>query len=151
MNQRFDAFVTGITVCYKFIQRIKAAEVTDLGLKGAHVMCMFYLNQHPEGLTASQLCSLCAEDKAAISRTVSFLKDRSYIFSDGPKNYRTIHRLTEAGRAVADQFDSLSADWVSAGGSGLNEQERRDFYHGLDLIANNLRSRLERDPKYSEI
>ena len=151
MNQRFDAFVTGITVCYKFIQRIKAAEVTDLGLKGAHVMCMFYLKQHPEGLTASQLCSLCAEDKAAISRTVSFLKDRAYIFSDGPKNYRAIHRLTEAGRAVADQFDALIADWVSAGGSGLNDQERRDFYHGLSLIANNLRSRLEQDPKYSEI
>ena len=76
MNQRFDAFVTGITVCYKYIQKIKSLEVTDLGLKGAHVMCMFYLNQHPEGLTASQLCSLCAEDKAAVSRTATAISPK---------------------------------------------------------------------------
>lgn len=150
MNQRFDAFVTGITVCYKFIQRIKSAEVTDMGLKGTHVMTMFYLKLHPEGLTASQICALCAEDKAAVSRTVSFLKNEGYVFSEGPKNYRALLRLTPAGKQLADQFDDLIADWVSAGGSGLTDQERRDFYHGLSLIANNLRSKMERDLKLIE-
>ena len=151
MNQRFDAFVTGITVCYKYIQRIKSAEVTGLGLKGAHVMCMFYLKQHPEGLTASQLCTLCAEDKAAISRTVAFLRGEGYVYSEGPKNYRAVLHLTPAGQAVADQFDGLIADWVSSGGSGLTEQERKDFYRGLSLIANNLRSKMERDLKLNEV
>lgn len=150
MNQRFDAFVTGITVCYKYIQRIKSAEVNDLGLKGAHVMCMFYLKQHPDGLTSSQLCALCAEDKAAVSRTVSFLRSQGYVYSEGPKNYRAVLHLTPAGRAVADQFDELIADWVSAGGQGLSDQERRDFYRSLNLIANNLRSKMERDLKSNE-
>lgn len=151
MIQRFDAFVTGITVCYKYIQRIKSAEVTDMGLKGAHVMCMFHLKQHPEGLTASQLCTLCAEDKAAVSRTVSFLKSEGYVSSEGSKNYRALLRLTEAGRAVASQFDQLISDWVSSGGSGLTDQERTDFYRGLSLIANNLRSKMERDLKLNEV
>ena len=151
MIQRFDAFVTGITVCYKYIQRIKSAEVTDMGLKGAHVMCMFYLKQHPEGLTASQLCALCAEDKAAVSRTVSFLKNEGYVCSEGPKNYRAVLRLTPAGQAVAGQFDDLIADWVTSGGSGLTDQERTDFYRGLSLIANNLRSKMERDLKLNEV
>ena len=151
MIQRFDAFVTGITVCYKYIQRIKSAEVTELGLKGAHVMCMFYLKQHSDGLTASQLCSLCAEDKAAISRTVSFLKDKGYVSSEGVKNYRSLLRLTAAGKALADQFDNLIAAWVSSGGSGLSDQERRDFYRSLDLISNNLRSKMERDLILNEV
>lgn len=151
MNQRFDAFVTGITVCYKYIQRIKSAEMGDLGLKGAHVMCMFYLKQHPDGLTSSQLCTLCAEDKAAISRTLSFLKSEGYVDSEGPKNYRAILRLTETGRKIADQFDALIADWVCAGGTGLTDQERRDFYHGLSLISNNLRSKMERDLILNEV
>ena len=151
MIQRFDAFVTGITVCYKYIQRIKSAEVTDMGLKGAHVMCMFHLKQHPEGLTASQLCTLCAEDKAAVSRTVSFLKSEGYVSSEGSKNYRALLRLTEAGRTVASQFDQLISDWVSSGGSGLTDQERTDFYRGLSLIANNLRSEMERDLKLNEV
>jgi hypothetical protein len=73
MIQRFDAFVSGITACYKYIQRIKSMEMTEFGLKGTHVMCLYYLRQNPAGLTASQLCGLCAEDKAAISRTVSEL------------------------------------------------------------------------------
>ena len=33
MIQRFDAFVSGITSCYKYIQRIKAMEMTEFGLK----------------------------------------------------------------------------------------------------------------------
>lgn len=151
MNQRFDAFVTGITVCYKCIQRIKSAEVTELGLKGAHVMCMFYLNQHPEGLTASQLCALCAEDKAAVSRTVSFLKREGYVCSEGPRNYRVLLRLTPAGQSIAGQFDDFIADWVTSGGNGLTDQERSDFYRALNLISNNLRSKMERDLKLDEV
>ncbi len=151
MIQRFDAFVTGITVCYKYIQRIKSAEVTEMGLKGAHVMCMFYLKQHPEGLTASQLCTLCAEDKAAISRTVSFLKSEGYVSSDGSKNYRALLHLTPAGQVLADQFDGLIADWVTSGGCGLTEQERTDFYRGLRLIADNLRSKMERELNINEV
>ena len=151
MIQRFDAFVTGITVCYKYIQRIKSAEVTEMGLKGAHVMCMFYLKQHPEGLTASQLCTLCAEDKSAVSSTISFLKNEGFVTSEGPKNYRAVLKLTPAGQTVANQFDDLIADWVSSGGSGLTDQERSDFYRGLSLIANNLRSKMERDLKLNEV
>jgi hypothetical protein len=74
MNRRFQSFVTGITVCYKYIQRIKTLEMTEFGLKGAHVMCLFFLHQNPEGLMAAQLCQLCAEDKAAISRTLAVLQ-----------------------------------------------------------------------------
>ena len=48
-------------------------EMTELGLKGTHVMCLFFLHHTPEGLTAAQLCQLCAEDKAAISRTIATL------------------------------------------------------------------------------
>lgn len=54
MIQRFADFLTGITVCYKYIQRIKSAEMTELGLKGTHVACMFYLNHNPGGLTEEE-------------------------------------------------------------------------------------------------
>lgn len=150
MNQRFDDFVTGITVCYKYLQRIKSVAVNEMGLKGSHVMCIFYLKQHPEGLTASQLCALCAEDKAAISRTLSSLREQGFISPAGARNYRTPLTLTEAGRALADRFDSLIAQWVAIGGEGLTEEERRNFYHSLRLIAGNLRSRMEQDPQFNE-
>ena len=143
MIQRFDAFVSGITSCYKLIQRIKSMEMTEFGLKGTHVMCLYYLRQHPAGLTASQLCGLCAEDKAAISRTVSELRSRGYITTLSEKAYRAMLTLTGAGQEVARKFDRLIEGWVSAGGDGLSEEERFDFYKSLATIAGNLRSRMD--------
>ena len=147
MIQRFDAFVSGITICYKFIQRIKSMEMTEFGLKGTHVMCLYYLRQNPTGLTASQLCGLCAEDKAAISRTVTELKSRGYITSLSEKAYRAMLTLTAAGQEIARRFDHLIEGWVTAGGDGLTNEERLDFYKSLATIADNLRSRIEADTK----
>ncbi len=147
MNQRFDAFVSGITACYKYIQRIKAQEMIEFGLKGTHVMCLYYLRQNPAGLTAAQLCGLCAEDKAAISRTVSELRSRGYITSISEKAYRAMLTLTAAGQEVAKKFDRLIEGWVQTGGDGLTSEERSDFYKSLSTIAENLRSRIESEGK----
>ena len=148
MIQRFDAFVSGITSCYKYIQRIKSLEMTEFGLKGTHVMCLYYLRQYPTGLTASQLCGLCAEDKAAISRTVSELKSRGYITTLSQKAYRAMLTLTNAGQEVARKFDRLIEGWVSTGGDGLSDEERSDFYKTLSTITDNLRARIEAETKH---
>ena len=149
MIQRFHAFVSGITSCYKYIQRIKSLEMTEFGLKGTHVMCMYYLRQNPGGLTASQLCGLCAEDKAAISRTVSELKSRGYITTLSEKAYRAMLTLTAAGQEIARKFDQLIESWVAIGGDGLSYEERTDFYRSLSAIAENLRTRIEAETKHN--
>jgi DNA-binding MarR family transcriptional regulator len=144
MNRRFQSFVTGITVCYKYIQRIKTLEMTEFGLKGTHVMCLFFLHQNPEGLTAAQLCQLCAEDKAAISRTLAVLQQEGYMESPG-KRYRATLQLTEKGRQVAHQVDVLIEQWVNAGGDGLSESERATFYRVLEHISGNLRDNIDKN------
>lgn len=138
MLQRFESFVSGVTLCYKYIQRIKAAEMTELGLKGTHVMCLFFLHQYGEGLTAATLCQMCAEDKAAISRTLNALRDRGLIDSKG-NAYRAIWMLTDEGIKIAKRIDGLIAEWVEIGGAGLTEEERASFYQTLGRIAANLR------------
>lgn len=142
MLQRFEAFVTGVTTCYKYIQRIKSAEMTEFGLKGAHVMCMFFLHHNPQGLTAAQLCQLCGEDKAAISRTITTLQSRGYI-EGAEKRYRAQLRLTAEGKEIANEFDRLIEQWVGLGGDGMTEEERATFYRCLELISGNLKDRLE--------
>lgn len=142
MIQRFESFVTGITVCYKYIQRIKAMEMTEFDLKGTHVMCLFFLHRSGS-LTAAQLSQLCAEDKAAISRTLSTLQAKGFIESE-PKKYRAQIRLTESGLQVARQVDGLIEQWVSFGGDGLTEEERAIFYRALERIAGNLRTSIEK-------
>lgn len=142
MKDRFEAFVTGVTVCYKYIQRIKALEMTELGLKGTHVTCLFYLSNHPEGLTAAQLCQLCAEDKASVSRTVADLRSRGYI-APSEKQYRAPLQLTKEGQLAARQMEPLIDRWVLSGGDGLTEEQRDVFYKSLAMIGENLRKEMD--------
>ena len=142
MINRFKAFVGGITNCHKYIQRIKNMEMTEFGLKGTHVMCLFFLHHSDAGLTATQLCQLCAEDKAAISRTISTLKERGLIAS-GDKKYRELLALTEAGENIAILLDSLILQWVGFGGDGITEEDRNTFYRVLEHISDNLRDNVE--------
>ncbi len=134
---RFEAFVTGITTCYKCIQRIKSSEMTEYGLKGTHVMCLFYLQHHPDGLTAATLCRMCGEDKAAISRALAILRERGHIVSQG-RAYRAQWHLTDSGKEIADHVDKQIEQWVGCGGDGLADEERTVFYDVLERIATNL-------------
>lgn len=142
MLQRFESFVTGITVCYKYLQRIKSTEMTEFGLKGIHVMCLFFLSHSEEPLTAAQLCQLCAEDKAAISRALSILTEKG-LLKTGEKKYRAQLQLTEEGIQVALKIDELVLHWVTSGGDGLSDEERSTFYYCLNLISENLRKKLD--------
>ena len=142
MLQEFENFVTGITVCYKFIQRIKTLEMTEFDLRGTHAMCMYFLQRHPEGLTASQLAQMCAEDKGAISRTLAVLQEKGLI-SSGEKKYRTPLYLTEEGKRIADILDDLVVRWVIFGGANVTDEERAVFYKTLGQISHNLGAKLE--------
>ncbi|MGN1020725.1 MAG: MarR family winged helix-turn-helix transcriptional regulator [Aristaeellaceae bacterium] len=148
MLHRFETFVTGITTCYKCIQRIKNMEMTEFGLKGTHVMCLFFLHRNPAGLTAAQLCQLCEEDKAAISRTVSLLQEKGYV-EGADRRYRAALRLTEAGQDIARRIDGLCAQWVELGSTGLPEADREAFYRALELIAGNLQEAVSQGKVFS--
>ncbi len=144
MDNRFESFVNGITVCYKYIQKIKSIEMTEFGLKGTHVMCVFYLHRNPEGLTAAQLSNRCEEDKAAISRTLSELEEKGYIRSvsgDSKKKYRSMITLSPKGEELAEKVEELIEQWVNLGGDGLSESEREAFYYALGIISDNLRTK----------
>ena len=143
MIHRFQDFLTGITVCYKYIQRIKNMEMTEFGLKGIHVSCLFYLHNNPEGLTAAQLCQLCAEDKATISRIIADLRAKGYVLSGAEKNYRAPLKLSAAGQEVAQKMEPVILSWVAVGGDGLTEEQRTAFYDSLKLISSNLHNKLE--------
>ena len=142
MLDRFHSFVAGIAECHRYIQKIKSAEMTEFGLKGTHVMCIFFLNRSADGLTAAQLSQQCGEDKAAISRSLALLQERGYICAED-KKYRALIRLTPAGQELAARVDTLIERWVGLGGDGLSDEERETFYRVLEQIASNLRKRME--------
>lgn len=140
MKERFETFVTAIMQIYRSIQRIKSQEMAAFGLKGTHVMCLFQLQQHPDGLTGGQLAQLCDEDKAAISRSVAELRSCGLVQvpEGSSRRYRVQITLTEQGRAVTQQMDSRIIEAVLNAAQGYSREEREIFYRVLLQIADNL-------------
>lgn len=145
MIERFDIFTTTITQIYKSLQKIKNREMTEVNLKGIHVMCLFRLNRNPDGMTLTALSAACEEDKAAMSRTVSELAGLGYVKTAEGRRYRAPVVLTDSGREVAAKIDDMIISAVNAGGDGLTDEERSVFYKTLTLISNNLKTYLKED------
>ena len=69
MEERFETFTVLINQISRSIHQLKSAEMAEFELRSSHVSCLYYLYQM-KTLTAKELCDICAEDKANISRTV---------------------------------------------------------------------------------
>ena len=141
MENRFEKFSIAVLEMNRCLQRIKDLEMRKFGLRSAHTMCVFYLGQHPEGLTVTQLSEICREDKAAVSRCLSQLAQRELVVSYAPRNlraYRNPYRLTEKGRLLAKQMDERVAEALRWGGRGLTEEQRETFYASAQIILDNL-------------
>ncbi len=142
MKTRFESFTKDITSIYRSVQRIKDIEMSEFGLKGMHVMCLYFLHNSPEGLTSAQLCNKCLEDKAAISRSIAMLKEKGLVLESQngeQKKYRNVIKLTKKGEQVANKESEMIENAVNAGGDGLTDSERENFYSSLSLISSNLK------------
>lgn len=139
MKDRFETFTVLIAKISRNIRRIKNQEMADYDLRSPHISCLYYLYLS-EGLTATELCERCEEDKATISRSIEYLEGNGYLVGrpKAAKRYKSPLLLTEKGREVgkkiADKID-LVFDEVSA---GLTEEERVSFYRVLNMISSGL-------------
>lgn len=143
MAEPFERFVTIISLLHKNIQRMKQIEMQELGLKGPHVMCLFYLSQNPTGLNASQLSQYACVDKAATSRVLAQLSQLELIsYPTQAKKYRTRAVLTAKGIAIAGQINQIISNLVQEVTAGLTQDERDTMYYCLSTISDNIRRKL---------
>ena len=122
MEDLFERFTVSILRLNKLVQRIKIYEIKKFGLKSIHVMCLYYLNCHPEGLTASELVKLTLEDKAAISRALATMREEGYAEYDSATHNADV-RLTPKGKQLAEYIVGRAA----AAFDGLGHRMRKAF------------------------
>lgn len=139
MQERYRLFTTLITNINRSIKRIKTEEMAEFELKSVHLSCLYYL--HKEGsLTAKELCRVCEEDKANISRCVELLEENGYIKPrpKDTKRYKTPLELTEKGHSAAEVIDAKVDRILEEASSGLSDSDRDILYRSLGLISENL-------------
>lgn len=139
MKERFETFTVLIAKINRNIRKIKNQEMAEYDLRSPHISCLYYLYS-TNGLTATELCERCEEDKATISRSLDYLEKNGYIVcrSQSIKRYKSLLALTEkgtsAGKKIADKIDGV-LDEIS---TGLTEEERIAFYRSLSIISDGL-------------
>lgn len=139
MQERFESFTTLTSKISRSIRRLKSEEMSAFGLRGPHVTCLHYLDRFGP-MTAAELCERCAEDKAAISRSVEFLEKSGLLCCEDSekKRYKSVLSLTEKGREICTAISKKIDAAVDAAGEGLSEEDRRAMYRALTLISRNL-------------
>ena len=139
MEDLFVDFTVSILTLNKLVQKIKTYEIEKLGLKPVHVMCGYYLNKNPQGLTAKELVELTLEDKAAISRAVKIMQENGFVQYDSNSRNAVI-KLTDKGKEIASHICKRADEAVSAGSIQFTEEERNFFYKSLGAIVDNLKN-----------
>lgn len=141
MRDRFETFTVLIAKISRNIRKIKNQEMADYNLRSPQISCLYYLYSSG-GLTATDLCERCEEDKATISRSLEYLESNGYLICESKlaKRYKSPLVLTEkgreAGKKIADKIDA-ALDEISI---GLTEEERIAFYRSLSIISSGLES-----------
>ena len=139
MVDRFAKFVAGISCISRCIQKIERDVMVHYGLKGPHAQYLIAMSRYPDGVTATQLSSLCEKDKAAVSRAVSELEKNGLIHRAGEGNsYRAMLTLTVQGKKAADQLIRQAEIAVEQAGLGLTDDARATFYSAFNLIVSDL-------------
>ena len=141
MVERFERFICAISEVSRLWHKIATDEMVQYGLKGAHAIYLVAMYRLKDGVTAAQLCEVCAKDKSDVSRAMSLMEKQGIIMREGVgKNlYRARLTLTEKGKAAAEQVRARAAVAVEMAGKNLTDANRNIFYESLDLITNNLR------------
>lgn len=139
MIHRFEEFTSNISLAYKYIIKIKACEMSEFGLKAANVTCLFFLGKYEDGLNAGELCELCMEDKAGVSKSLAFLKEKGYVEQkDEGKKYRSKYVITQSGKKVYAEIEEKIDRIVKKVGEGIDDEERKVFYRTLSRMVANL-------------
>lgn len=139
MEERFGTFTVLINRISRNIRKIKNFEMAEYNLRSPHISCLYYLYRF-NGLTATDLCERCEEDKATISRSLDYLEKNGYLICEtkSVKRYKSPLILTEkgelVGKKISEKIDRVLED-ISV---GLTEEERMQFYRSLSIISDSL-------------
>ena len=139
MLDHFEMFTVLMSKISYQIKKIKSEEMEKFNLKGAHLSCLYYLFKNKE-LTASELCDICNEDKASITRSVEYLEKEHYLICESKteKRYKSLIHLTQKGEEIAKSICQQIDGIVESASAGLSEADREIMYRALKLINVNL-------------
>ena len=138
---RFEKFALLIDGAQKNIQRFKSYIAQELGVKSVHVLWIYELYIHPDGLTSAELAVRSNIDPSLISRELANLKRRGYITKEttpGKRTYNARITLTDEGNTLAKKIYQVSLNTQHQVSKGVSSNDLHIFYKVLGKLHSNL-------------
>ena len=152
-QERFEEFSSLISGVHGNIQKLKTRYTTQLGLKAVHVLWIYLLRVHPEGMSASELAAAGQSSRSLVSREIDDLFSKGIIFTqdNGDKRrYGWKLMLTDKGRQLADVISAVITDIQNTVSRDIPEEDLITFYRTLRTLADGL-SELNKSNKIQEV
>ena len=137
MQERYSNFTVLMAKITRSIKRIKTEEMEEYNLKGNHLSCIYYLHKL-NSLTLAELCDICKEDKASLSRSVDDLVSKGIVERDDNNTYRNLLTLSVKGSSVGSKISAKIDAVLDAASVGIDEENRTIMYQCLSQISKNL-------------
>lgn len=138
-RDRFLQFSSLLNDAQKSILRIKHKKMEHYGLGSAHVLCICLLEEHPKGLTKTELTKRCGVDKAQITRVISDILEKEYVSVSNPESsYRQKYLLTEKGSSIAAEIRKTILDINMFVSENIPQKDIDIFYATFNTICQNL-------------
>ena len=139
-EERFEFLTNLLAQINRRNLKVKADAMKKFNLKASHVSCIFALYRNKKGLTNKELCEVCVEDKAAISRTLDYLEENKYlVYNKKDRIYKAPITLTKKGREVGEYVTNVINDALEKSGLGVSKEDLAVFYRGLITINENMK------------
>ena len=137
---RFIHFTQMVDTTQKCIKRLELTFAPQFGVKGVHIFWLYELQQHPEGLTATELAHRRMVDRSLISREMDDLKRKGLVEAktEGGKNYNARLVLTTKGRAIARKIENAALSIQNQASADVTEDELMTFYATFEKIRGRL-------------
>lgn len=138
-ESHFELFTLTLSSIIKSIKKLKDTRMSQFGLRSSHVMLLYQLGTHPEGLTPADLAESGSVDKALISRTISDLQEKALVRtmqSEG-KKYKVRLCLTESGKEVAEYISDAVSKIQEQVSGDIPEEDLKIFYRTLFTLQEN--------------
>ena len=137
---RFEKFALLIDGVQKCIQKYKTNIAHDLGVKSVHVLWIYELYIHPDGLTSAELAVKSNIDPSLISRELATLKRRGYITKEttpGKRTYNARITLTDEGKTLGKRIYQNGLAVQSRVNDGVCRGDLETFYRVLERLHGN--------------
>ena len=144
---RFEKFTLLIDGIHKSVHKIKLDVAPHIGVKGVHVLWVYELYTHPEGLTATEIAAVSRIDRSLVSREIDALMKDGYIEcadKSEKKRYNGRFVLTARGCELATWITNRVLRVQEKVSEGISVEELKTFYSVLERLDKNFEALSEK-------